>query len=92
MTTKGTKAGKTADGIIGLQNFGGVVRGTIRPTKRKKALRFGGRFAAYVDTWRYYDKKPKGRTPLDLAMQRSVPLFEQHVNDLIADRLRRAFS
>lgn len=69
--------------IIGLLNFGGTVRTTIRP-KNVKALHFGnGEFAASVSTPRHY----KGKRFVEKAVNLQLRAFSAHVEREMTKRL-----
>lgn len=77
-----TVASKKGGRIVGLLNFGGEVRGPIRP-KKKKAVAFGGVVVSQVATARHYD----GSHFLEEARDRGLPMFSQ----ILLERLMVAF-
>lgn len=59
--------------IIGLHNFGGVVRAPIKPRRGKRAVVVGGQPVAQVTTPRVY----RAKHFLEHAVDQTLPAFEQ---------------
>lgn len=77
-----TAATKKGGRIVGLLNFGGTVRGPIRP-KKKQAVAFGGVVVAQVKTARRYT----GEHFLEQARDEGFPLYSQ----ILLERIMVAF-
>lgn len=69
--------------IVGLLEFGGTVRTPIVP-QQAKALSFGGRFVARVDTPRRY----QGKAFLQTAAHAAKPAMETYIRDHVADAIQ----
>lgn len=73
--------------IIALLNFGGTSRATIKP-KTRKALYFGGRWAASVSTPRHYT----GKHFVEKAVNLQIGRFSAHVEREMTKRLAARIS
>ncbi len=97
LTVKGTRSGwyLTTDGrmrnIVGYLNFGGTIRARIVPRAdragrggRPKALKFGGRYVAYVAT----PRKFRGLDFFGAAIRVELTRYIDRVEDDLAHRIQ----